>query len=144
MKQTRQAVHAIKQTILLRCICSYTMQPDFVLSVDACPCTMHPEFVLSAEACPCTVQLVYCMTHAAFAFNCSRQFLSPGVGGWARTHDHEPWVLPMCLLLLLTGNTKGGSITVLLTSCLTGLDKFVLQLKTKIVSSHTADSKPVK
>ncbi len=43
-----------------------------------------------------------------------------------------------------SGNTKGGSITVPLTSCLTGLDKSVLQMKTKIVSSHTADSKPVK
>jgi hypothetical protein len=43
-----------------------------------------------------------------------------------------------------SGNTKGGSITVPLTSCLTGLDKSVLQIKTKIVSCHTADSKPVK
>jgi hypothetical protein len=42
------------------------------------------------------------------------------------------------------GNTKGGSITVLLTSCLTGLDWSVLQIKTKIVSCLTADSKPVK
>jgi hypothetical protein len=42
------------------------------------------------------------------------------------------------------GNTKGGSITVPLTSCLTGLDQPVLQIKTKIVSSHTADSKQVK
>ncbi len=42
------------------------------------------------------------------------------------------------------GNTKGGSITVPLTSSLTGLDYPVLQIKTKIVSSHTADSKPVK
>jgi len=33
---------------------------------------------------------------------------------------------------------------VLLTSCLTGLDKSVFQIKTKIVSYHTADSKPVK
>jgi hypothetical protein len=41
-------------------------------------------------------------------------------------------------------NTKGGSITVLLTSCLTGLDYSVLQIKTKFVSSQTADSKPVK
>ena len=41
------------------------------------------------------------------------------------------------------GNTKGGSITVPLTSCLTRLDLFVLQIKTKIVSSH-ADYKPVK
>ena len=41
-------------------------------------------------------------------------------------------------------NTKGGSITVPLTSCLTGLDQPVLQIKTKIVSFHTADSKPVK
>jgi hypothetical protein len=43
-----------------------------------------------------------------------------------------------------SGNTKGGSITVLLTSCLTGLDQSFLQIKTKIVSCHTADSKPVK
>jgi hypothetical protein len=33
---------------------------------------------------------------------------------------------------------------VLLTSCLTGLDESVLQIKTKIDSCHTADSKPVK
>ena len=39
-----------------------------------------------------------------------------------------------------TGNTKGGSITVPLTSCLTGLDVSVLQIKTKNVSCHTADS----
>ncbi len=45
---------------------------------------------------------------------------------------------------LKPGNTKGGSITVHLTSCLTSLDWSVLQIKTKIVSSHTADSKPVK
>ncbi len=38
-------------------------------------------------------------------------------------------------------NTKGGNITVLLTSCLTGLDYSVLQIKTKTVSCHTADSK---
>ncbi len=42
------------------------------------------------------------------------------------------------------GNTKGGSITVPLTSCLTSLDYSVLQIKTKNVSCHTADSKPVK
>ncbi len=35
-------------------------------------------------------------------------------------------------------------MTVLLTSCLTGLVLSVLQIKTKTVSSHTADSKPVK
>ncbi len=40
------------------------------------------------------------------------------------------------------GNANWGSITVLLTSCLTGLDYSVLQKK-KIVSGHTADSKPV-
>ncbi len=42
---------------------------------------------------------------------------------------------------IFSGNTKGGSIIVPLTSCLTGLDKSVLK---KIVSCHTADSKPVK
>jgi hypothetical protein len=45
---------------------------------------------------------------------------------------------------LQTGNTKGGSISVLLTSCLTGLDQSVLQIKTEIVSCYAADSKPVK
>jgi hypothetical protein len=43
-----------------------------------------------------------------------------------------------------SGNTKGGSITVPLTFCLTGLDYCVWQIKTKIVSCHTAYSKPVK
>jgi hypothetical protein len=43
-----------------------------------------------------------------------------------------------------SGNTKGGSITVLLTSCLTGLDWSVLQTKTKIIICHTVDSKLVK
>jgi hypothetical protein len=42
------------------------------------------------------------------------------------------------------GNTTRGSITVPLTSCLTGLDSSVLQIKTKNVSCHIADSKPVK
>ncbi len=42
------------------------------------------------------------------------------------------------------GNTKGESITVPLTSCLTGLDESVLQIKTKVVSSHTSDSKLAK
>ena len=45
--------------------------------------------------------------------------------------------------MLSAGNTKGGSIIVPLTSCLTGLDLSVLQIKT-IVSCHTPDSKPVK
>ncbi len=45
---------------------------------------------------------------------------------------------------MTAGNTKGGSITVPLTSCLTGLNESVLQVKTNIVSCHTADSKPVK
>jgi hypothetical protein len=47
-------------------------------------------------------------------------------------------------LNISTGNTKWGSITVPLTSCLTGLDKSVLKIKAKIVSYHTADSKLVK
>jgi hypothetical protein len=42
------------------------------------------------------------------------------------------------------GNTKWGIITVPLTSCLIGLDSSVSQIKTKNVSSHTADSKLVK
>ena len=48
------------------------------------------------------------------------------------------------LTMLESGNTKGGSITVPLTSCLTGLDQSVLQIKTQMVNYHTADSKPVK
>jgi hypothetical protein len=47
-------------------------------------------------------------------------------------------------LLLKAGNTKGGSITVPFTSCFTSLDLSALQIKTKIVSCHAADSKPVK
>jgi hypothetical protein len=47
-------------------------------------------------------------------------------------------------IIVCTGNTKGGSIIVPLTSCLTGLDLSVLQIKTKIVSCHTADFKRVK
>jgi hypothetical protein len=46
--------------------------------------------------------------------------------------------------IVAPGNTKGGSITVPLTSCLTGLDKSLLQIKTKIASCHADDSKPVK
>jgi hypothetical protein len=46
--------------------------------------------------------------------------------------------------MFYTGNTKGGSIAVSLTSCLTCLDYSVLQIKTKIVSCHKAVSKPVK
>jgi hypothetical protein len=45
---------------------------------------------------------------------------------------------------MIAGNPKGESITVLLTSRLTGFDWSVLQITTKIVSYHTADSKPVK
>ena len=59
----------------------------------------------------------------------------------------ECYKLPVdypCLSSPSSGNTKGGSITVPLTSCLTGLDQSVSQIKTKIVSCHTADSKPVK
>ncbi len=46
--------------------------------------------------------------------------------------------------LVAPGNTKGESITVPLTSCLTDLDQSVLKIKTKIVSCHKADSKRVK
>jgi hypothetical protein len=44
----------------------------------------------------------------------------------------------------IQGILKGEASLVPLTSFLTGLDKSVLQIKTKIVSCHTADSKPVK
>ncbi len=47
-------------------------------------------------------------------------------------------------LTIWPGNTKGGSITVPLTSCLTGLDSPALQIKSKIVSCNSADSKSVK
>ncbi len=47
-------------------------------------------------------------------------------------------------LMCRQGILKGGSITVLLTSCLTDSDYSVLQIITNIVSCHTADSKPVK
>ncbi len=47
------------------------------------------------------------------------------------------------LVSVKAGNTKWGSIAVPLAFCFTGLDYAVLQLKTKIVSCHTADFKPV-
>jgi len=50
----------------------------------------------------------------------------------------------MLLPSVVAGNTKGGSIIVPLTSCLTGLDYSVFQIKTKIVSCHSANSKLVK
>ncbi len=48
------------------------------------------------------------------------------------------------LLSTKPGNSKGGSINVPLTSCLAGMEQSVLQIKIKIVSCHTADSKPAK
>jgi len=45
---------------------------------------------------------------------------------------------------VISGNTKGGSITVPLTSCLTGLDLVCFANKNKNFSCQTADSKPVK
>ena len=59
-------------------------------------------------------------------------FPSSRVGKHNITHWHQ--------VNISEGNIKGGSTTVPLTSCLTGLDQPVLQIKTKIVSSHTDDS----
>ncbi len=70
-------------------------------------------------------------------------FVTDAPGKYARVCVSVNPLQP-CLFLVKSGNTKGGSFTVPLTSCLTGLDLSVLQIKTKIVSSHTADSKPVK
>ncbi len=46
--------------------------------------------------------------------------------------------------MVSSGNTIGGSITVPLTPCLSGLGLSVLQIKIEIVHCHTDDSKPVK
>jgi hypothetical protein len=70
------------------------------------------------------------------------QVLYSRVGSWPFPQTIVQAV-KACLVKTL-GNTKWGSISVLLTSCLTGLDYSVLQIKIKIVSCHTADSKPVK
>ena len=51
---------------------------------------------------------------------------------------------PSLARIVWAGNTKGGSITVPLTFCLTHLDQSVLQIETKIVSCRTAHFKPVK
>jgi hypothetical protein len=53
-------------------------------------------------------------------------------------------VLKMYFSIADYPNQKRGSITIPLTSCLTGLDWSVLKIKTKIVTCHTDDSKPVK
>ncbi len=47
-------------------------------------------------------------------------------------------------LSYISGNTKGGSITVLLTSCLTGLESAVWQLSIFVFICKTDLSKPVK
>ncbi len=47
-------------------------------------------------------------------------------------------------MILPTLVFPGGSIIAQLNSCLTGFDLSVLQIKTKMVSCHTANSKPVK
>ncbi len=62
------------------------------------------------------------------------------------TLPHHKILLPFHLKhsYFQPGNTKGGSITEPLTSCLTCWDQPALQIKTKIVSCHTAGSKPVK
>ena len=54
--------------------------------------------------------------------------------------DHIPLPNLAPVSTVHAGNTKGGSITVELTSCLTGWYLSVLQIKTKIFSCHTADS----
>jgi hypothetical protein len=60
-------------------------------------------------------------------------------------YDRKSFItLGPALVSMCKGNTKVGSITVLLSSCFTGLDKSVLQIKTSIVSCHTDESKPVK
>jgi hypothetical protein len=61
----------------------------------------------------------------------------------SRRHFHS-FVFSETGVNVTAGNTKGGRITVPLTSCLTGLDLTVLQIKTKTVSCHRANSKPVK
>ncbi len=58
--------------------------------------------------------------------------------------DDEPMSNDIVHALPWPGNTKRGSTTVPLTSCLTGLDQSVSQIKTKNFSCHTAESKPVK
>ncbi len=66
---------------------------------------------------------------------------------WSNILAESRCLTSLRLTLLITpqpGNTKEGSITVPLTSCLTGLDQSVLPIKTKFFSCHTADSKPVK
>ncbi len=58
--------------------------------------------------------------------------------------NSDPDFLEMSSLKVIPENTERGSITIPLTSCLTGLDWSVLQIKTTIVSCHATDSKPVK
>ncbi len=89
----------------------------------------------------------WCQSHKTFYTNVDERWVASSalftfLVGW-----HANLVRQRMLEMLARdkpGNTKGGRITVKLTSCLIGLDQSVLQIKTKIVSSHTADSKPVK
>ncbi len=64
--------------------------------------------------------------------------------GASLTEDSRGVTCDCNMFIVQAGNTKRVSITVPLTSCLTALDETVLQIKTKIVSCHTADYKPIK
>ncbi len=70
-----------------------------------------------------------------------RAWVRPGQNAQGILFLNSAWSLKV---YVYAWNTKGGSITVKLTSCLTGLDESVLKTKTKIVSCHAANSKPVK
>jgi len=80
------------------------------------------------------------MTLWKIKLECLLTFFNLGCFTWSgnltRKRQVVEWVSP--------GDTEGESISVQLTSCLTGLDYSVWKIKTKIFSCHTADSKPVK
>ncbi len=80
---------------------------------------------------------------ASFSLVCRallRLFLWKQRGFKLASQQPSMWSHSVIDLYIKPGNTKGVPVTF----CLSGLDWYVLQITTKIVSSHTADSKAVK
>jgi hypothetical protein len=92
------------------------------------------EYIVYGNKCQCCktffVDCCWWCGKVRLIFQASLMFASKTWKHKSRTHLRVD-------LKLTPGNTKGGSIIVQLTSCLTCSDQSVLQIKTKIVNSYS-------
>jgi hypothetical protein len=100
--------YLIKRNILLR-VCSCEVEVCLL----TCGCAVCLEVLTSS-----TKKNLFSSTLFSESFFSLAQYL------WVKLKKY----LTVLVLLHITGNTKGGSITVPLTSCLTGLESAVWQL----------------